>query len=126
MTTNLQTKTNDQTKLNQDTIRPVSDIYESDTRFIIKMDMPGISKENLEITLEKEILAVKSHYNQADTKNQSNIIHQEFEWLDYFRSFHLDTDLVDQEKIDAKLENGTLTITLPKSEHNQTKQISIN
>jgi HSP20 family protein len=103
---------------------PAVDIYEDENGFTLKADMPGVTKENLNITLENNKLEI--HGKSEDTeKDESTLKYSEFKMYDYHRSFILNDD-INTNEIAANLENGVLTLTLPKSEEVKPKKIAIN
>ena len=91
---------------------PPTDIRETDEAIVLVADMPGVSAESVEITLEDELLTVKGTVNQQD-RRPSGPAYAEFELGNYQRSF-LVSDDIDGDGIDAQMRNGVLTLTLPK------------
>jgi len=110
-------------KVREDYIIPAVDIYENDNEYVLKAEMPGVSKENVEISLEKDYLEI---LGKTDTKFEEGLklIDKEFRISDYFRRFHLE-NVIDREKVKASIENGILTVVLPKSEEVKPKKITI-
>jgi len=114
-------------KLYRDSVRPLTDIFESETSYILKLDMPGIDKDALEITLNNDSLAIYGKVlKESDaSENKKRMESQEYHLSDYFRLFRLDHQVVDDKSIEAKLDNGVLTLTLPKSEKSKPRIIPI-
>ena len=100
---------------------PFVDISESTDSYILDADMPGVSKENLEITLDNNTLTI---IGKVDVKNDAKFEYQEFELHNYKRSFVVNED-VNTGKIEAKLENGVLNLIIPKSERTKPRKIEI-
>ena len=103
---------------------PRADILEGDKDYRIMIDMPGVKAENLDINVENQTLQVKAEAeNQVPdgftSRRRERPAHAEFA-----RSFSLGNH-VDLDKISAKLDNGVLTITLPKSETSLPRRIEI-
>ncbi len=94
-----------------------TDIVEGEKDLRIVMDVPGVKKENLKITLEKGILTVSgSTQGESEEKDEEgNYIRKERHSGEFTRSFNVNKNL-DKNDVKAKLENGTLTLTLPKSD----------
>lgn len=94
-----------------------TDIVEGEKDLRIVMDVPGVKKENLKITLEKGILTVSgSTQGESEEKDEEgNYIRKERHSGEFARSFNVNKNL-DKNDVKAKLENGTLTLTLPKSD----------
>lgn len=102
---------------------PLADIYETSDIYSVKLEMPGVAKENLNIVIENDELKIT-----ADTtaeQNDSDLKYAEFVLKKYSRTFRIGND-IDRNKIDAKLENGILSLTLHKSEEVKPKKILIN
>ena len=91
---------------------PPTDIRETDEAIVLVADMPGVSAESVEITLEDELLTVKGTVHQQD-RRPTRPAYTEFELGNYERSF-LVSDDIDGDGIDAHMSNGVLTLTLPK------------
>ena len=100
---------------------PPVDIYETDKALAVIVDLPGVSKDSVDIRVDQDILTIKGKVNYEPPKD---LIRREFGLLDFFRQFQL-SDEVDQEKISAESQNGVLKITLPKAEKAKPKQIKV-
>lgn len=109
---------------NEPLVKPVIDIIENDENFLIKVYMPGVSKENIFLKLEDNVLTVFGKVDLNHVEDERFIL-REKSYGHYFRQFDL-SDVIDTEKIEAKLENGLLNITLPKQEKIKPRVISIN
>ncbi|TAL39788.1 MAG: Hsp20/alpha crystallin family protein [Spirochaetes bacterium] len=102
-------------------ISPAADVYETPNEYVIKADMPGVSRENLEITVENNELRISGKMADVDPEN---LRYTEFGRYQYGRSFQLG-DGIDREKIQASLANGVLTLTLSKSEAVKPRRIEV-
>ena len=102
---------------------PSVDIFEDDQALTLVADMPGVPKENLSIDLRDDVLTVRGTPSVAIPMEET-LIQQEFEIGKYFRQFTL-SDVINQEKIEAKLSNGVLRLTLPKVGPAQPKKILV-
>ena len=103
---------------------PSCELTEDPTGYSLKFDVPGVKKEDVKIELTQNVLTVSAERKQekaTDTKKQH---YSEISYGSYRRSFSLPSE-VDEKKVDAKFENGVLTVKLPKSETSKAKQISI-
>ena len=103
------------------------DIYEKDNTYHVEMDLPGFNKEDIKLELNNgnlTIIAEKS--NESEEKDEDKkYIRRERSYGKYSRTFYLGD--VDEEKINAEFNNGTLAISIPKLEEKQTKKyIDIN
>jgi len=102
---------------------PLADIYETEDIYSVKLEMPGIVKENLDIVIDDDELKITAE--SLPEENTENLKYAEFRSRNYSRTFRVSND-VDRNRIDAKLENGILTLTLHKSEEVKPKKITIN
>jgi HSP20 family protein len=96
-----------------------TDVSESDTAYSVKIDLPGLKKENIAIEYENGILSVSGKQEKAnEEKNEDGeIIHSERYYGSYSRSYHLPN--VERDHITAKYDGGVLTLNLPKSSSTQ-------
>ncbi len=102
---------------------PRTDIYEYDNTIVLVLDMPGIHKNAIEITLEKDILEVKG-FSQIEEFEGLSLVRIEYEPGDYERKFRV-SDSIDREKIKAAYINGVLRIELPKAENAKMRKIAV-
>lgn len=105
-----------------------TDIVENENEIKLIMDIPGVKKENINITIEKGVLTVSaSTQSESEEKDQSgNYVRRERSSGQYIRSFNVGENITADEVI-AKLEDGTLTLTIPnnpeKKKESQTVKI---
>lgn len=104
-------------------VKPAIDIIEKDDDFIVKVYMPGVSKENIFLKLEDSILTIFGKIDFNSHEDEKFILKEKC-YGNYFRQITL-SDKIDTSKIQAKLENGLLNIVLPKYESIKPKVISI-
>ena len=91
---------------------PRADIYETGDEIVVVADMPGVSKDSLDITLENNVLTING-YVEPEQPEGLMLAYSEYRVGDYQRSFTL-SDQIDREKIEAVLKDGVLRLTLPK------------
>jgi len=91
---------------------PVVDIFEDDQALTVIVDLPGVPSENLHIDLREDVLTITGAPSVTIPREES-VIFQEFEVGRFSRQFTL-SEVIDQEKIEAKLANGVLRLILPK------------
>ena len=96
-------------------LRPSVDINESNDAFVISADLPGIKKSDIEVKVEENtlILIASRHIDNSDTNEKFH--YNERRSGTFSRSFKL-PKTVKEEKITAKLDNGVLSIVIPKAE----------
>lgn len=108
---------------NEAWVAPLVDINENKDEYNLIAQMPGVSKENVKIKLEDGYLLIMGRINFIDTISKKYIL-KESATGNYYRRFKI-SDSVDESKIDAKLENGVLTVNLPKHDRVKPKTIEI-
>ena len=74
----------------KNTLLPQTDIWETPEEIILKMDMPGVSKENLDIKVEGDMLKI---YGKVETQQSGNLLYAEQRTGDFQREFSLSNDL---------------------------------
>lgn len=102
-------------------IVPAVDIYETDEGLTLVADVPGVKKDGLHVNVEDGILTIRG---QSGYEPRHPVRYSEFALVDYFRQFEL-SEMVDPEKISARLEHGVLTLSLPKAEKAKPKKIEV-
>jgi len=104
-------------------VTPAADIYEAGDEYVLKLEMPGVSRENLEITLDRDELEITGKAN-AETPADKMERYCEYRLCDFYRRFRVGED-IDRNSIKAALDNGVLTLTLHKSEQAKPRKIDI-
>ncbi|MDB9932506.1 MAG: Hsp20/alpha crystallin family protein [Flavobacteriales bacterium] len=94
---------------------PLANINESDVSHTIELAVPGLKKEDIKIELKENRLTISADVKKEANKENSKNVRKEFSYHSFKRSFNL-PKLVDIEKIEAKNENGLLTVIIPKKE----------
>jgi HSP20 family protein len=102
---------------------PYADIYETDEALSVVMEMPGVEKQNLDIALENDVLRVDARIDFSKYEGMEPV-YTEYNIGHYSRSFTL-SKKIDQDGISAQLDDGVLTLTLPKAQEAQPRRISI-
>jgi HSP20 family protein len=102
---------------------PLADIFETENDYTLKLEMPGVIKDNLEIVIDNNELRIKG-ITEKNELSDKDTKYSEFTLDNYFRKFIVGND-IDKNKIDANLEDGVLTIVLHKSEEVKPRKIEI-
>lgn len=102
---------------------PSVDIFETDNEIILLADMPGVSPEGIAIDLRDNTLTFTGEAKSPASEDE-DVLLAEYDTGKYYRQFAL-SSLIDQEKIDAKLADGVLRLTLPKVEKATPRKIDI-
>lgn len=102
---------------------PAADIYEGEHDITVYADMPGVNDKNIDITLEDDVLTLIGHQNDEAPDNME-LLYRGYRPGIYRRAFTLGV-AIDREKIDAKIKNGVLALTLPKAEEAKPRKIKV-
>jgi len=111
----------EETRSSERYLRPAVDIMETGDGLVIKADLPGVAKDQLDIGMDKGILTIQG---QARRAPRGPYVYREFELLNYFRQFQL-PDVIDQGTAKAEFKNGVLTLSLSKAEAAKPKKIEV-
>jgi HSP20 family protein len=104
---------------------PALDVIERDHEYVVRTDMPGVKKDDIDITVENGVLTLSGE-TKSDTqeKEGDRVIRQERRYGKYVRSLRLGTQ-VDARNIKANFKDGVLEVVLPKAEEVKPKKVSI-
>lgn len=102
-----------------------TDITEKDNKYELKAELPGFSKDQIDISYENGVLTIFGENNQVNEErdNDGQVIQKERSYSNVKRMYSLDN--IDEDNIKAKFENGILFMELPKAKNNQRKSIDI-
>jgi len=100
------------------------DMYYTPESLVVKASLPGLKPEEVDISIEDNVLTIKGETKAQEETKEANYIYREQNYGTFGRSVNLPTGL-ELDKIEAAVENGTLTLTIPKSEEIKPKQIKI-
>jgi HSP20 family protein len=100
-------------------------IWEDDDAVFVEAEMPGFTKDQIDITIEQGVLQISAvRDEQSEPKNGSAVL-MERRWSRYFRSFALPSAVQD-DAVTATCENGVLHLTLPKRPEVKPRRIKVN
>ena len=102
---------------------PLTDIHETEEALTLEMEIPGVEKEDVDIKLEKNVLSVEARIS-LNTYSELKPVYSEYGVGNYARKFQL-PNVVDREGIVASVNDGVLTLTLPKIQEATPKTIEI-
>jgi HSP20 family protein len=102
---------------------PYTDVYETDEALTVLMEIPGVAREAIDITLEHDTLRVEGKIDFSKYQGMDPV-YTEYNIGHYTRSFAL-SGKVDQDQISADLQDGVLTLTLPKAAEARPRRIQI-
>ena len=112
-----------QAKEQERTIRPAVDIFEDDTGITVHADMPGVSKDRLNIQTDSDSLSIVGDLNIPMPENM-DAVYADVRSNRYQRSFSLSREL-DGDNIEASLKDGVLTLRIPKHEEHKPRKIEV-
>ena len=105
---------------------PALDVVETESGYAVKLDMPGVAKEDVKIAVEGRQVTVQAETTrQEEKKDGERLLYRERAASRYSRTFTLPVE-VDQGEAAARLEHGVLTLTLPKRSARSAAQIPVN
>lgn len=101
---------------------PVATVLETEDGYTLQVEMPGVNKEGLEMWVENNELTIIGRRSLPSV--QGTIVHRESRRENFRRAFELDPS-IDAGKISAKIEQGVVTLTLPKAEQVKPRKITV-
>jgi HSP20 family molecular chaperone IbpA len=102
---------------------PAADIFETDEALTLMLEMPGVSKNNIGVQIENDVLRVEGKIDYSAYKDVEPV-YTEYNIGHYARGFTLSSK-IDRGAISAQLEDGVLTLTLPKSKDLLPRRIAV-
>lgn len=115
---------NDAVSTNQDSFVPSIDISETEDQFLISAELPGMKKEDINISLENGRLSISGERSLKNEEEGKTFHRVETQYGSFSRSFQL-PDYVDEETINASYNDGLLNISINKAENKVKKQIEV-
>jgi HSP20 family protein len=103
---------------------PAVDVYEDKDEITVRAELPGMKKEDIEVTVVGDTLTISGERKHEEEKKEGEVYRSERYLGRFQRSVTLPTE-VDPNKVQATYKDGVLTVTLPKSEQAKRKQIEI-
>jgi HSP20 family molecular chaperone IbpA len=102
---------------------PAVDIFETEKEIALLADLPGVKADGLTIDLRDDTLTLTGEVKPFEGTDEEDIL-MEYDVGTYYRQFTL-SEVIDQNKIDAQLQDGVLRLTLPKVEKAMPRQITV-
>src|SRR6516164_533828 len=116
-----ETRESDRSKAEQ-FITPAASVTEIADRYMLEIEMPGVKKDGLEISVENNELTIIGRRSLPAV--EGTLVHRESRQENFRRVFELDPS-IDANKISAQIEQGLVTLTLPKAEHVKPRKITV-
>jgi HSP20 family protein len=111
-------------QLQAGTFVPPVDVYEDEHNLVLKLEVPGVNEEDLDIQLENNTLTVKGERKFEKEEKEENFHRIERRYGSFLRTFRL-PNIVDSDKVEANYNKGVLRISLAKKAEAKPKQIKV-
>src|SRR5258707_9033278 len=111
-------------QLTAGTFVPPVDVYEDEHNLVLKLEVPGVNEEDLNVSVENDTLTVQGERKFEKAEKEENFHRIERRYGSFTRTFKL-PNTVDAEKVDASYEKGILKITLAKRAEAKPRQIKV-
>jgi HSP20 family protein len=125
MTTNLVRENNENLATRREGekfITPPASVNETSEGYLLELEMPGVSKDGLEISIENNELSIVGR--RSNPSIDGTLVHRESRPHNYRRSFEIDPS-IDSAKIAARMNQGVVALTLPKAEEVKPRKIAV-
>lgn len=103
---------------------PVTDVSETPEHLTLRLEVPGLSREDIKLSVERNTLTVRGEKRQETATENESFYRSERAYGAFERSFALPSH-IDADSVKASLENGVLTIRFPRREEAKARQIEI-
>jgi HSP20 family protein len=103
---------------------PAVDVKESDTEYLMEVELPGLSEKDIEVKLDNNLLTISSRKEEKKEEKKNGYLLRERRAASFSRSFVL-PEAVDREKISAEFKNGVLNLSFPKTPAAKPKSIEV-
>jgi HSP20 family protein len=122
MNTTIRENRNGERAQHEQFLAPISSLVEDGEGYTLQVEMPGVNKEGLEISVENNEMTIIGRRSLPTV--EGTLVHRESRPHNFRRSFELDPS-IDPGKISAKIEQGVVTLTLPKAEEVKPRKIAV-
>src|SRR5947209_3673973 len=122
MNTTVRENRNGETSHREQFVAPASSLLEDGEGYTLQVEMPGVNKEGLEISVENNELTILGRRSLPAV--EGTLIHRESRPNNFRRTFELDPS-IDTGKISARIEQGVVTLTLPNAEQGKPRKITV-
>jgi len=105
-------------------LTPSVDFVDRPESFLVKVELPGVKREDVEITLKEDVLTIKGEKREEKEEEGENRYYVERSYGSFSRSLTLPSS-IKYDKVNASFKDGVLEITLPKAEEEKAKKVEI-
>ena len=110
------------TRENERFVTPPASVMESNEGYTLELEMPGVNKDGLDISIENNELSIVGR--RSNPQIEGTLVHRESRPHNYRRAFEIDPS-IDTAKISARITQGIVTLTLPKAEEVKPRKITV-
>lgn len=103
---------------------PTTDVSETPEHLTFRMEVPGLSREDVKISVENNVLTIRGEKRQSTSSEDENFVRTERSYGGFERSFTLPSHF-SHDQVKASLENGILTLRVPRREEARAREIQI-
>lgn len=103
---------------------PRMDVTENDTEFIVQVDLPGVSKDDVAVNIQDNQLTISGERKTESKETKQNYLRMERSYGRFFRSLGLPRG-ANADTVDAEFKDGVLTVHIPKAEESKPKQVRV-
>jgi HSP20 family protein len=103
---------------------PQADFYETDEEFVLEMNLPGFTEEDVDVNLEQGVLSITGEHSEEGEEEKGTYHLRERSWSRFTRSFSI-PHTIDVENVDADFAKGVLKVRLPKAAEAKARKIEI-
>jgi HSP20 family protein len=103
---------------------PMVDVHEDEDALVLRADLPGVNREDIEIQVDANVLTLKGERKLEQENDRRRYHRVERSYGSFVRQWQIPTN-IDASKVDASFENGILTLKLPKKEEQKPRKIEI-
>ena len=111
-------------KVRVSTWHPVVDVYEEEGSYVVKAELPGMDRKDIEVDIKDGVLALTGQRSSENEVKEGKYFRKERAYGKFYRAFNL-PDNLNEDEIKAEFKDGLLTITLPKPEERKPRQITV-
>ncbi|HCI05438.1 MAG: Protein containing Heat shock protein Hsp20 protein [Parcubacteria group bacterium GW2011_GWC1_45_9] len=101
------------------------DVFQTPTEIVIQSPIAGVDQENIDVAIENDMITISGKREKQEVVEEKDYFYQECYWGGFSRTVALPTQEVDIEKAKAEMDNGVLTIRIPRVQKMKSKKLKI-
>lgn len=103
---------------------PAVDVYEEDHKYVVKAELPGVNKDDIDVSVSGDTLTIKGERKDEREEKEENYYLSERSYGNFVRSMKLPST-VDADNIEASFDDGVLEVKLPRSNKEEAKKVKV-